>query len=175
MYIFGCEDTTTIIMDYLKRKETRSLLCVNKNFNNIKNNGYHSIRVIQDFIRKNKKIKCHENKYNCRKISFQELYNNTHKYIGRTIQFIIRYHKCSPTKEIDPILWHCKLGGIHLPYDYGFFRPREKGILALHVGHIQDNIYSNRKCRTFHSNNPNSFTFFNQKNEIYPHSLRIID
>ena len=35
MYIFGCEDTTTIIMDYLKRKETRSLLCVNKNFNNI--------------------------------------------------------------------------------------------------------------------------------------------
>ena len=71
---------------------------------------------------KNKKIKCHENKYNCRKISFQELYNNTDKYIGRTIQFIIRYHKCSPTKEINPILWHCKLGGIHNPYD-NVFRP----------------------------------------------------
>ena len=174
MHIFGCEDTTTRVMDYLTREETRPLMCVNNDFNNIRNNGYHSIRVIQDFIRKNKKIKCHENKYNCRKISFQELYNNTNKYIGRTIQFIIRYHKCSPTKEIDPILWHSKLGGIHNPYD-NVFRPREKGILAINVGYTQDNIYSNHKYRTFHSNNPNSFIFFNQKNDIYPHSLRIID
>ena len=30
-------------------------MCVNNDFNNIRNNGYHSIRVIQDFIRKNKR------------------------------------------------------------------------------------------------------------------------
>ena len=169
MYIFGCEDTTTIIMDYLKRKETRSLLCVNKDFNNIKNNRYYSIRVIQDFIRKNKRLKCHENKYNCRKITFQELYNNTNKYIGRTIQFIMR-KIVSPNK----ILWHCKFNGI---YRYNDLQVSDRqGILAIHIGHIWQNmcVDCNRDPDITTLDNENSYTFF-EREKICEYSIRIID
>ena len=72
MHIFGCEDTTTVVMDYLSRKEIRPLLCINKDFYNIRNNGYYSIRVVQDFF-KPKKIKCHENKHYCKKITLQDI------------------------------------------------------------------------------------------------------
>ena len=169
MYAFGCEDTTTRVMDYLTREETRPLMCVNNDFNNIRNNGYHSIRVIQDFIRKNKKIKCHENKYNCRKISFQELYNNTHKYIGRTIQFIMR-KIASPNK----ILWHCKFNGI---YRYNDLQVSDRqGILAMHIGHIWQNM-----CQNYESNPvitkldyEDTYTFFPKK-RIYEYSIRVIE
>ena len=109
MYIFGCLDTTTVVMDYLTRQEIKPLLCLNKDFNNIRNNGYHSIRVVQDFIKKNKKLKCHENRYNCKKISLKELYQHSSKYIGKTIQFILSSNQKSYQKCFHNILWHCKL------------------------------------------------------------------
>ena len=174
MYIFGCEDTTTIIMDYLKRKETRSLLCVNKNFNNIRNNGYHSIRVIQDFIRKNKKIKCHENKYNCRKITLTELLNNSEKYIEKTIQFIIPFKKTA-YKPGSHTLWHCKFGGIFRYSDFQWRQP--PGILIKHVGHINLDIYpkSSSEYPIIKLDKEDTFTFFGQKYKIYEYSIRIID
>lgn len=177
MYIFGCLDTTTVVMDYLTRQEIKPLLCLNKDFNNIRNNGYHSIRVVQDFIKKNKKLKCHENRYNCRKISLKELYQHSSKYIGKTIQFILRSNQKSYQKCFHNILWHCKLGGITLPYNYNYKNYGDNGILAIHEGHINNNIYSTCDCfnntSTLKLDSPNSFTFFNNSN-IYSHSVRII-
>ena len=169
MYIFGCEDTTTIIMDYLTREETRPLMCVNNDFNNIRNNGYHSIRVIQDFIRKNKRLKCHENKYYCRKITLTELLKNSEKYIGKTIQFIMR-KIASPNK----ILWHCKFNGI---YRYNDLQVSDRqGILAMHIGHIWQNmcVDCNRNPVITRLDSENSYTFF-EREKIYEYSIRIID
>ena len=182
MYIFGCQDTTTVVMDYLTRQEIKPLLCLNKDFNNIRNNGYHSIRVVQDFIKKNKKLKCHENRYNCKKISLKELYLNSSKYIGKTIQFILISNKQSYQKCVHNILWHCKLGGITLPYNYNNYGDNgdndDNGILAIHEGHINNNIYSTCDCfnntSTLQLDSPNSFIFFKNSN-IYSHSVRIID
>ena len=175
MYIFGCQDTTTVVMDFLPRSELRSLLCINSHFSKIKENGYYSIRIIQDFIKKNKTMKCHQNRYNCKKITFQQLYKYTDKYIGKTIQFLIKYrYSRSGVNEcgFHYTMWHCKLGGITLPYNY--VTP-SNGIVAIHVGHIQDNIHSTCKCQCEDRplNNENTFTFFNEM-YIYPHSLRII-
>ena len=177
MYTFGCQDTTTVIMDYLSRKEIRPLLCLNKDFYNIRNNGYYSIRVIQDFIKKNKKLKCHENKYYCTKIKLNELLKNSEKYIGKTIQFIIKRKYVNPKSYI---LWHCKFGGStinpltffpHPPYH------QRQGIVAVHTGYINQNIYSNCSCdaNITKLDNNNAFTFFGRNHDIYEHSLRIIE
>ena len=175
MHIFGCEDTTTVVMNYLTRKEIRPLLCINKDFYNIRNNGYYSIRVIQEFF-KPKKIKCHENKHYCKKITLQDLYNNVNNYIGKNIQFILKSKNIGHNECIHNIMWLCKFGGTTRPYNN--FNFRDKGIMAIHVGHVNKNIYNNCSCEheLQELNNGNIFTYFTEKyHHIYPHSIRIID
>ena len=175
MHIFGCEDTTTVVMNYLTRKEIRPLLCINKDFYNIRNNGYYSIRVVQDFF-KPKKIKCHENKHYCTKITLQDLYKNSDKYIGKSIQFIIKPNYIGDQECIHNIMWQCKLGGTTRPNNY--FNFRDKGITAIHKGHINRNIYNTCSCEHERQelNSEMTFTYFTEKYfQIYPHSIRIID
>lgn len=175
MHIFGCEDTTTIVMNYLSRKEIIPLLCINKDFNNIKNNGYYSIRVVQEFFNKYKKIKCHENKHYCKKITLQDLYKNFDNYIGKSIQFILKPTNISHKECVHNIMWQCKFGGIFRPNNFNF---QTKGIMAIHKGHINRNIYNT--CSHEHErqelNSENTFTYFTEKyHHIYPHSIRVIE
>jgi len=178
MYTLGCQDTTTVVMNYLSLKQIRILLCVNKYLYTIRNNPYYSIRVIQEFFKKYKKIKCHENKYSCTKITLSHLIDNSLKYIGKTIQFILR-----KTGSSNKVLWHCKFGGSHLrqnnteDLEHVFFSsPLEQGIIAVHVGHVNPNIYSkssyNRNGRKL--DDPEVFIFF-ERDKIYEYSIRIID
>ena len=168
MYTLGCKDTTTVVMNYLSLKQLRSLLCVNTDLYNIRNSRYYSIRVIQEFFKKYKKIKGHENKYSCRKITLTHLIDNSEKYIGKTIQFILR-----KTASRNKVLWHCKFAGI---YRHNHFRvPRREGILAMHIGHIWQNM-----CKNSNHNRvitkldyEDKYTFFLRKC-IYEYSVRII-
>ena len=174
MYIFGCQDTTTVVMDYLSRKEIRPLLCINKDFYNIRNNGYYSIRVVQDFF-KPKKIKCHENKHYCTKITLQDLYKNSDEYIGKNIQFIIKPKNIGHKECIHNILWQCKFGGIFRPNNFNF---QTKGIMAIHKGHINRNIYNTCSCEHERQelDNEYTFTYFTEKyHHVYPHSIRVLE
>ena len=175
MHIFGCEDTTTVVMNYLTRKEIRPLLCINKDFYNIRNNGYYSIRVDQDFF-KPKKIKCHENKHYCKKITLQDLYNNVNNYIGKSIQFILKPNNIGHKECVHNIMWQCKFGGTTRPNNY--FNFRDKGITAIHKGHINRNIYNTCSCEHERQelNSEMTFTYFTEKyHHIYPHSIRVIE
>ena len=176
MYIFGCEDTTTIIMDSLTLEKIRVLLCINKDFYNIKNNGYYSIRVIQEFFKKYKKIKCHENKYSCKKITLSQLLKNSEKYIGKTIQFIMPLEKIA-YKPCHHTLWHCKFGGSSIPPNLINVFNDKQGIIAKHLGHINHNIYpkSSSDIPITKLDNEDSFTFFGKTHKIYEYSVRIID
>ena len=178
MYTLGCQDTATVVMNYLSLKQVRMLLCVNKNLYTMRNNPYYSIRVIQEFFKKYKKIKCHENKYSCTKITLTHLIDNSLKYMGKTIQFILR-----KTGSSNKVLWHCKFGGSHLRQNNTedlesvfFSSPLEQGIIAVHVGHWNGNIYSKLSCNRNGRNldDPEVFTFFEREN-IYEYSVRIID
>ena len=175
MHIFGCEDTTTVVMDYLSRKEIRPLLCINKDFYNIRNNGYYSIRVVQNFFKKYKKIKCHENKYYCKKTTLQDLYENSNKYIGKSIQFIFKPCNIGHQECIHNIMWQCKFGGIFRPNN---FNSQTKGIMAIHKGHINRNIYNTCSCEHDRQelNSEMTFTYFTEKyHHVYPHSIRVIE
>ena len=97
MYLFGCEDTTTIVMNYFTKKELRPILCINKELCNMKYSSYFKIRTVQDFIKKYangvygyRRITCHSNLNYCKKIKFSELYRDIDKYRGKTIQFILK-------------------------------------------------------------------------------------
>ena len=169
MYTFGCQDTTTVVMNYLTRKELTPLLCINKDFYNIRNNGYYSIRVVQDFFNNYKKTKCHENKYYCKKITLSELLKNSEKYIGKTIQFILKRFMSS-----NKILWHCTFSGIYGLHD--FQAPDRQGILAMHKGHIWQNMCKdcNRNPVITTLDYENSYTFF-KREKIYEYSIRVIE
>ena len=56
MYTFGCQDTTTVIMDYLTRKEMRPWLCINKDFNmnyDVKDNNNIKFKINNNNIKNN--------------------------------------------------------------------------------------------------------------------------
>ena len=180
MYTLGCQDTATVVMNYLSLKQVRMLLCVNTHLYTIRNIRYYSIRVIQEFFKKYKKIKCHENKYSCTKITLTHLIDNSLKYMGKTIQFILR-----KTGSSNKVLWHCKFGGSHLPqhniepttvFRMFFSSPLEQGIIAVHVGHVNANIYSKSSCNRNGRklDDPEVFIFF-ERDKIYEYSIRIID
>tara|TARA_B100000212_G_C27228514_1_gene470520 strand:+ start:128 stop:652 length:525 start_codon:yes stop_codon:yes gene_type:complete len=174
MHIFGCEDTTTVVMNYLTRKEIRPLLCINKDFYNIRNNGYYSIRVVQHFF-KHKKIKCHENKHYCKKITLQDLYQDSDEYIGKSIQFILKPTNIGNQECIHNTMWECKFGGTTTPNNFNL---TNKGILGIHIGHINHNIYSTCSCYydCTKLDNENTLTYFTEKKfKIYPHSIRVIE
>ena len=173
--IFGCEDTTTVVMDYMTRKEIRPLLSINKDFYNIRNNGYYSIRVVQNFFKKYKKIKCHENKHYCKKTTLQDLYENSNKYIGKSIQFILKPSNIGHQECIHNIMWQCKFGGTTRPNNFDL---TNKGILGIHLGHIHRNIHSTCSCPHEYTklDNENTLTYFTDKKfQIYPHSIRVIE
>ena len=169
MYTLGCQDTATVVMNYLSLKQVRMLLCVNTHLYTIRNIRYYSIRVIQEFFKKYKKIKCHENKYSCTKITLTHLIDNSLKYMGKTIQFILR-----KTGSSNKVLWHCKFGGSYLP-QYNT-QDLEQGIVAIHVGHVNPNIYSKLSCNSNGRklDDPEVFIFF-ERDKIYEYSIRIID
>ena len=169
MYTLGCKDTVTVIMDYLSLKQVRSLLCVNKELYTMRNIRYYSVRVIQEFFKKYKKIMCHENKYYCTKITLSHLIDNSVKYMGKTIQFILR-----KTGVRNKVLWHCKFGGSYPPHSNT--QGLEQGIVAMHVGHWNANIYSKSSCyrNGRKLDNHEAFTFFERTN-IYEYSVRIIE
>ena len=98
--------------------------------------------------------------------------------MGKTIQFILR-----KTGSSNKVLWHCKFGGSHLPQnntedlEHVFFSsPLEQGISAVHVGHVNPNIYSKSSCNRNGRklDDPEVFIFF-ERDKIYEYSIRIID
>ena len=175
MYLFGCEDTTTIVMNYFTKKELRPILCINKELYKIKYSSYFKIRTVQDFIKKYangvygyRRITCHSNLNYCKKIKFSELYRDIDKYRGKTIQFILKNKYYIPCRHY--IMWESMLEGVtnrHAKFI--------KGINVKHIGYINCNIHSVCNCSTVNIplNSQHSYTFMPEY-DIYPHSLRII-
>ena len=171
--MFGCYDTTTLVMDFLHKSDCNSLIHVDKNFYKIKNARYYKIRILQYFIRNiNCKLKCFFNDQYCKKITFKQLENNIDKYAGKTIQFILK----SPFKtkfnceKYHYTLWECKLIS---KYD-SYFR-HIKGINTSHNGRINFNIFDNCNCESRVSifAKTSVQTFFGYHN-IFEFSLRVI-
>ena len=64
--MFGCYDTTTVIMNFLNKPDCEILIQLNKNFYKIKKTIYYKIRILQYFIRNiNRKLKCFFNDQYC--------------------------------------------------------------------------------------------------------------
>ena len=171
--MFGCYDTTTVIMDFLNKSDCKIITQLDKNFYKIKNNRYYKIRILQCFIRNiNRKLKCFFNDQYCKKITFKQLENNIDKYVGKTIQFILK----SPFKtkficeKYHYTLWECKL-----KYrDNNYFKDI-KGINTSHNGRINFNILNKCDCESrisIFAKTPIE-TFFGYYN-IFEFSLRVI-
>ena len=137
--MFYCYDTTTIIMDFLTRKQLKPILCINKEFNKIKNKNYYKIRILQNFLKKNKRLKCHLNRHFCFKISKEELIENKEKYIGKVIQFIIipkPFVNISFCGYTHFIMWECVLVNTR-----NLNNTEDNGVLVNRIGQIDFNIY----------------------------------
>ena len=172
--MFYCYDTTTVIMDFLTRKQLRSILCLNKEFNQIKNENYYKCRILQNFFKRNRRLKCHLNRRFCYKVSKKELMKNKEKYIGKVIQFIIIP---KPTTNISfcghkhYIMWECVLLDTRNPSNL-----EDKGILVNHVGNVDFNVYQRCNCnsgRMSLGSNSDTYTFLNFK-ILFNLSFRIL-
>ena len=103
------------------------------------------------------------------------LYNNVNNYIGKSIQFIVKPKNIGHNECVHNIMWQCKFGGIFRPNN---FNSQTKGIMAIHKGHINRNIYSTCSCEHERQelDSENTFTYFTEKyHHVYPHSIRVLE
>ena len=87
------------------------------------------------------------------------------------LENIIKANNIGHKECIHNILWQCKFGGIFRPNNFNF---QTKGIMAIHKGHINRNIYNTCSCEHERQelDNEYTFTYFTEKyHHIYPHSI----
>ena len=189
-YLFGCFDTTTHVMNYLTKKECKPILCLNNDCNAIKKHAYFKQRTIKNFVITHKRLKCHLNENYCYKVSHKELVDNQDKYIGETIQFLLKpwgtsvvswegttgYYEDEVLRDIDgepifPVLWECKLLGLSNPNDLSNFK---NGITVAHIGKIGRSYNpQNENIISHFISSEDAYTFFDMS-RIYKNSLRIL-
>ena len=170
--MFGCYDTTTMIMDNLNYNDSRTLTYLNKKFNEIKDQNYYKFRIIQNFIRK-RIIKCHLNESNCYKIKFNDLITHTSYFLGKRMQMIFKpqsMNNLSFCGYTHYILWECDFIGLITNYPQYI-----SGIRCKNINKINFNIYKKCNCDSTNFYNHGSTVENNISfNNLCKFSLRVL-